>query len=142
MDIITGKSYEELREFYILSFASDEYYTKQINKNVAAQLSSNSDYIWDNLKNYSRCSEHYCFELIKSKSQIYLMWDTFDNYEIEDSNYWKYPRYSILHMTSSDFFKYYNTFPEDLYIFDLTYEWSVILTHEDYRDNKRYCLKI
>ncbi len=68
------------------------------------------------------------------------MWDTSEGDLSQD--YEVYPKKSILRMTASEFFCTYKSLPEDLYIFDDRYEWTVILTHEDYRKNKRYCLHI
>lgn len=132
MKIIIETEYAELRDLYRLIFIREDW-----NPN------NNNGYFWEGLKQYHRRSENYCFERIKAqKGDIYVMWDSLENFEIQNENYWKYPAKSMLRLSVNEFFQLFVTLPEDIYVFDDSLKWSVILTHEDVFDKKRYCLSI
>ena len=132
MKIIIETEYAELRDLYRLTFIREDW-----NPN------NNNGYFWEGLKQYHRRSENYCFERIKAqKDDIYVMWDSLENFEIQNENYWKYPAKSMLRLSVNEFFQLFVTLPEDIYVFDDSLKWSVILTHEDVFDKKRYCLSI
>ena len=131
MKIIIGSEYNDLRELYKMAFSNGN--CKNYTKN---------GYIWENLKEYNRKSESYCMEYIKMKKDIYVMWDTLDTIEIMNPNYWKYPKESILQLSTNEFFSLFTTFPDDIYVFDDFFNWSAIFTHEDVYDKKRYCLML
>lgn len=131
MEIIVDYEYELLRELYKL------YFTKEYKENIKS-----NNYFWENLKEYNRKSEYFCQEIIKTKKSIFVMWDTYDNFTILDVNYFKYPRKSLLKMSPDEFFLKKDSFPEDIYVFDDTFSWTVIFTHEEVLSKKRYCLAI
>lgn len=131
MNILTGTEYEEIKQLFIMSFTRntstcDEHY----------------NYFWEQLIEYNRKSERFCWDYLSSKNNIYIMWDTLDNFEFKNDKYWKYPRYSIVCATSKELYDKRDTFPEDIYIFDASLEWTIIFTHEHLDKNKRYCLAI
>lgn len=55
-------------------------------------------------------------------------------------NYWKYPKDSTILIDKNEFIDKFPTFPEDIYIFDETLSWTVVLTHEVTDMVKRSCL--
>ena len=63
------------------------------------------------------------------------------NEKILIPDYWKYPKNRILHCEkwSADF---KIDLPEDIYVFDDTFSWSIVYTHEEMKPGKRYCLHI
>ena len=69
------------------------------------------------------------------------MWDIHSAERIFIPNYWKYPKECILYveMWSEDMYK---ELPEDIYIFDDTFTWSAIYTHEIDLNDAPYCLYI
>ena len=84
-------------------------------------------------------SEQQGVQLLNKKRDIYLMWDIHSAQKILVPNYWKYPKKSVLmaKQWESDMMK---ELPEDLYLFDSSFLWSVIFTHETDLVGKRYCL--
>ena len=48
---------------------------------------------------------------------------------------WPYPTDSVIVLSPSLLIQLLQALPEDLYVFDSTFEWTLILTHE--RDTKR-----
>lgn len=131
MKIIVGSEYYDLRELYEMTFS----------KGTRENFEGNG-YIWENLTKYNRKSESYCLEYIRKKKDIYVMWDTLEKIEILDQNYWKYPKESLLQLSVNEFFQLFTTFPDDIYVFDDAFNWSIIFTHEDVFDKKRYCLML
>ena len=131
VDILIGAEYEEIKQLYILSFTFN-----------LSPSNEHHNYLWEQLIQYNRKSERFCWDYLKSKNDIYIMWDTLDNFEFKNDKYWKYPRYSIVRITQKELYSSKDTFPEDIYIFDDSLEWTIIFTHEYLDKNKRYCLAI
>ena len=96
-------------------------------------------YIWDCLLNPRIISEREADQLLQVKRRIIIMWDIHSSERIFIPDYWKFPKAEVLCTDAwSETFK--NDLPEDVYVFDDTFSWSVIYTHEtDLKDN-RYCL--
>lgn len=129
MKIITGDEYNEILQLYKYSFVKNDQCT-------------GNNYMWERLIKYNRRSEQFCYKYLENMKEIYVTWDTLENVIIYDPDYWKYPPESILKIQVHEFFELLPTFPEDIYIFDETLEWTIVLTHEDVFDKKRYCLMI
>ena len=55
-------------------------------------------------------------------------------------DYWKYPKESVLKMTSQEFMRNRDSLPDDIYVMDDTFEWSIAFTHEEDAQQKRFCL--
>lgn len=69
------------------------------------------------------------------------MWDIHSCDKILIPNYWKFPKTQVLYTDGwKEIFK--NDLPEDIYVFDETFCWSVVYTHETDEDDKRYCLLV
>ena len=46
----------------------------------------------------------------------------------------------MLELSYKDLMQGEEFLPEDIYIFDCSFDWTIVLTHEDI-DGQRYCLK-
>ncbi len=143
MQIIEGDKAEFLRQMYISSFVMTEsaYYGNNI-----ATLHHDEDgpfytgYLWDTLKRSERISFLNAKNHLEAYAEdIYILWDLHSKTRICIPEYWKYPKYSVLRMHIRDFEALLTTLPEDIYIFDDTLSWSVILTHEEVKSEKRLC---
>ena len=67
------------------------------------------------------------------------MWDMHSCEKIWIPDYWKFPKTKILCTDAwTESLKY--KLPEDVYVFDDTFSWSVIFTHETNEKEERYCL--
>lgn len=95
-------------------------------------------YLWDSLKNACVKTEKDCMNLLKSYRTFYAFWDMHSCEKIVIPNYWKFPKSAVVNMTYDDFINHIGDFPEDIYFFDETYSWSIILTHE-YIAEERFC---
>lgn len=118
-----------------------------------------SDYYVENIKKKDRCQDGFCYDgylwdalikpvvinerdidiFLKNKENIYIMWDIHSCEKIFVKNYWKYPKKSILFLERwNNMLK--SELPEDIYIYDKTFKWTVIYTHETNEYGSRYCL--
>ena len=139
----TTKS-EELRLKYIRNFidTTKAYYINFIEQKIKfSDGLCYTGYLWDCLKNPRTISETEVSHILQGKQNIYIMWDIHSCERIFISNYWKYPKTSVLSVISwSDSIK--SDLPKDIYLFDDTFSWSVIFTHETDEQNNKYCLYV
>ena len=134
----------ELRCKYIGSFVdtTSDYFVKNIE--IKTKFSDGEcyvGYLWDCLQNPQVISASKANEILKEKSNIFIMWDIHSCERIFIPNYWKYPKTRIL---STD--KWRDSLkvelPEDIYLFDETFRWSVVFTHETDEKGRDYCIYI
>ena len=72
--------------------------------------------------------------------EVYVFWDIHSCERIFIEDYWKFDKEVVLKMDLKTLIKGEKYLPEDIYIFDVDCEWTMIKTHE-YIDKKCYCLK-
>lgn len=144
MTILDSTKSDDLRSRYIQRFinTTNDYYV-----NLVAHQTEFSNglcyigYLWDCLKNPKVISEVEASRVLQGKQNLYIMWDIHSCERIYIPNYWKYPKTSVLTTnTWSDTFK--SELPEDIYLFDDTFRWSVIFTHETDEQNNNFCLYV
>lgn len=101
-----------------------------------------SGYLWEYLKRIRVVSERFCFDWLNNYAQdkIFILWDIHSKEKVFVDDYWKYPKHSILEICKDEFNSIVDLLPEDIYIYDKSYEWTIALTHEWIDDNRRYCL--
>ncbi len=98
-------------------------------------------YLWDCLLNMDVISEYRAKMMLTEKRDVFIMWDIHSCERIFIPDYWKYPKTSVLYTGEwSD--SLMSDLPEDLYLFDETFMWSVIFTHETNDKGRRYCLYV
>ena len=141
MNILTGVNANKYRENYINAFVNknSEIYLNHIcvlNKYIDGYCYD--AYLWDCLKNPCVKTEKDCMNLLKSYENFYAFWDIHSCEKIVIPNYWKFPKSAVVNLTYLDFSARIDDFPEDIYFFDETYSWSVVLTHE-YIAKERFC---
>lgn len=144
MIALNSKRSDEIRRKYIQSFVNTDssYYIEKIDK-----LTEFCDglcyvgYLWDCFIKPQVVSESEILQILKEKRNIYIMWDIHTCERIFIPNYWKYPKTSILIVEewSSEIQK---DLPEDIYLFDDSFTWSAIYTHETDVNETRYCIYI
>jgi len=131
-----------LRNQYINRFidTSKDYYIKKI-----THLKRFSDgfcytgYLWDCLKESTLVSYEYITS-ISHLDDVYVFWDIHSQDLIFIDDYWKFGKETILNVNYSVLIKNLEYLPEDLYIFDNTLSWTLVVTHE-YVNFSRFCLK-
>lgn len=142
MIILDELQSNELRCQYVQHFidSTSNYYVEKIeNKKMFSDGLCYTGYLWDCLKNPQVISESKANQLLQEKEQIFIMWDIHSCDRIFIPNYWNFPKSRILYVN-----KWLNDFkselPEDIYLFDDTFNWSIVYTHETDKDGFRYCV--
>lgn len=141
MIILNSTDSDVLRELYIDAFidvSSDRYIHTIKNMTECTDGWCYTGYLWDCLKKPRLITERRLNQFVQKRKGIYIMWDIHSKDYIKIPNYWKYPKDSVIHLEewSKELVK---TMPEDIYVFDDTFNWSAIYTHEDINSH-RYCL--
>lgn len=144
MDIIKNVKANVLRRRYIKTFVKfkSSYYIENIKKRKRFKDGlCYEGYLWDVLINPNIVSEQEADDVLKNKTNIYIMWDIHSCEKIYVLNYWKYPKNSILNLEKwEDLLK--KELPEDIYIYDDTFKWTIVYTHEIDEYDNRYCIYI
>ncbi|WP_094607241.1 hypothetical protein SPSIL_021400 [Sporomusa silvacetica DSM 10669] len=132
-----------LREKYINSFidVNREYYKKYIETlNEYSDGTCYTGYLWDCLKDVIVTDLQY----IESKScvmnNVFVFWDIHTKERIFYNDYWKFGKKSVLKLGFNTLMNNLEFLPEDVYIFDESFKWTLVITHE-FVDDKRWCLK-
>ena len=98
-------------------------------------------YLWDCMENTRKQSLQYCLELLRRQENVYVLWDVFSKEQVWIPNYYKYPAESCLLNPGSMVEELLPALPEDVYFFDDSLSWTVVLTHED-DGKRRYCVTV
>ena len=143
MKIVEKDFAEELRARYMSKYidtSSDAY------KERIAKLYKMSDgicyigYMWDCFKNYIITDEKKCLEFLTQKNEYMVLWDINSRDYIKICDYWKYSKDTVISLRSNELAEVLSTLPEDIYFFDETFTWTVVLTHETTEKGKRSCI--
>lgn len=135
---------DELRCKYIQSFihTTSNYYIEKIERKTRFRDGlCYVGYLWDCLINPQSISENEATQILQGKRKIFIMWDIHSCERILIPHYWKYPKTRIL-FTHQWFDALKSDLPEDIYVFDDTFRWSVIFTHETDMKGNRYCIYV
>ena len=97
-------------------------------------------YLWDYLKNPIVIKREYIEEAAKNLDEVYVFWDIQTCERIFIKDYWKLGKETVLRLKFKTLLENYRYLPEDIYIFDDTFSWTLILTHEEV-DRVPYCVK-
>ena len=150
-----------LEEFKNIVIVMDDSQANTLrNKYIEKFINTNHPYYKEHIQHIQKFSDGYCYigylwdVLISSKviefdyfknlvfiNDVYIFWDihTKDRIFIED--YWKFKKNDVLKLNYNILLDNLKYLPEDIYIFDETFDWTLILTHEDNHFNKRLYLK-
>jgi len=96
-------------------------------------------YLWDFLADKRVVREHELWEIIDSLDYVQVMWDLHSVDRVRIPNYFRFPRGTVISAPPHVIRRGLEYLPEDLYLFDSTYNWAAALTHE-YLDDTRFCL--
>ena len=144
MTVLGQSKSDILRNEYISAFVNCDspHYKKFIEqKRMFTDGMCYVGYLWDCLLNMDVISEYRAKMMLTEKRDVFIMWDIHSCERIFIPDYWKYPKTSVLYAAEwSD--SLMADLPEDLYLFDETFMWSVIFTHETNDKGRRYCLYV
>ena len=142
MTVLGQSKSDILRSEYISAFVNCDspHYRKYIEqKRMFTDGICYVGYLWDCLLNMDVISEYRAKMMLTEKRDVFIMWDIHSCERILIPDYWEYPKTSVLYTGEwSD--SLMSELPEDLYLFDETFRWSVIFTHETNDKGRRYCL--
>ncbi|MBP2658661.1 MAG: hypothetical protein H6Q69_1693 [Firmicutes bacterium] len=97
-------------------------------------------YLWECLIG-AKCINFKEFDSYRSAiKEVLAFWDIHSKEKIWIPEYWKFGKDTVLKLTFEDLMDNLEYLPEDIYIFDETLQWTLILTHEDV-DGERICEK-
>ena len=90
-----------------------------------------SGYLWDCLKHVETKSDFFCKEFLSAKDRLYLFWDLHSSERVP---FWEgrniFPLESVLRFDFAEYAALKGKLPEDVYIFDDSFLWSIVFTHE------------
>ena len=137
MEIIQKES-NEIRNKYLNTFVNkhSDYY-----KNYIEQTKYFSDgyaytgYLWDCFKVISIIDTGVCEDILKDKTDLYVFWDIHSCERVCGERYWKYPKDNILSLSYEELKNEVGNLPEDIYVFDKSFSWSIAFTHETDTEN-------
>lgn len=141
--ILPGKRTETLRKKYIERFidTKSSHYKEFIEK--TAEFSDGlcyTGYLWDCLYNSTQISWEDILSYRDQLKEVYVFWDIHSCERILMENYWKFDKRAVMAVDFNDLLGHVDLLPEDIYIFDSSYKWTIILTHEEI-NGQRWCLK-
>lgn len=151
--LVYGYEKDDLRQLYIKEFIDTLKYDQSIKQFPDGLFYS--DFLWtclkgnyynnDNKRYKYECSMEQAFSFLKTKENVFVMWDVFsyENKRFDQVNTNNLPKDSIIIIDAKELcsaikrdwevFEYSSDnieFLFDIYIFDVSMNWSVILTHE------------
>jgi hypothetical protein len=137
LEILSPEDSAFWRQAYIDAFvdtSSDHY------RSYVASVRQFSDgfhyegYVWDCLRSPSCISiQRFRHEVLRH-SEIFVMADNHSRDRVF-AQLWPYPTNSVVHFEPQFFLESLESLPEDIYVFDQSVAWTLVLTHED--DGKR-----
>lgn len=143
IESLNERESEMIRERYVKTFVDT---TSSSYQHMIQERQKFSDgycyigYLWDYLKNPIVVRQEYLERFADSKNVVYVLWDIHSCDRIFVKNYWKFGKNTVLKLALSELLKGKKYLPEDIYIFDDTFSWTFVMTHEDV-DGVPYCLK-
>lgn len=142
MIILNSQESDLLRSVYTEEFVNtcEPYYKEHIEqKRMFIDGMCYIGYLWDCLLKKDVVSEYRAKQMLAGRRDVFIMWDIHSCERIFIPDYRRYPKTSVLCAEEwSD--SLMSDLPEDLYLFDETFRWSVIFTHETNDKGRRYCL--
>lgn len=141
--VIPQMDAKHFRSEYIDKFinTNSEHYQKYIE--VIRQFSDGmcyTGYTWDCLINPSiiRIEEVVNFRAVLK--EVLVFWDIHSKDRILIPDYWKFGKDDVLKLKFGELMDNLEYLPEDIYIFDESLKWTLVLTHED-NNGERFCIK-
>lgn len=144
MEVISDPEATKLRNHFITSFLdmdSEWYKTKIEERKLFSDGWYYTGYLWECIKKFELRRVIDILEALQLMDQtIYVMCDMHSNDSVRVQDYWKFPRESVLAGESKNLALGLGYLPLDIYIYDKTFDWTLILTHE-HDDKGRTCCK-
>jgi len=143
ISILDSTDGEEMRSRYIKTFVDFDkelYKTNVETKHEFTDGYCYTGYLWDCLISPVVISQEHLEAMQERLGSVYVFWDIHSSERISIEDYWKFGKDSVLKLDMNVLMSGKYHLPEDIYIFDKSFDWTLILTHE-YTDSVRFCLK-
>lgn len=143
IEICDKKLGETLRDQYCNKFVNvnEESYQEQIeSRHKCIDGYCYLGYLWDHIINPIIIAEEDIAKKAVDLGKVYVFWDIHSCERIFIKDYWKFDKDAVLKMNMATLLQGEGYLPEDIYIFDESFTWTFIKTHEDIR-GMRFCLK-
>jgi hypothetical protein len=132
------------RQAYLDAFVdtSCEYYQRQIAS--PHQFSDGvhyEGYLWDCLQSRTRITIQRFQNEVVRHPEIFVMADDHSRDRVLVPPLWPYPPYSVVRFEPHALLKTLESLPEDIYVFDSSVSWTLVLTHED-DGKRRFCCAV
>jgi hypothetical protein len=132
------------RDAYLRAFVdtSSEYYKRYI-----AQPRQFSDgvhyegYLWDCLREAQRITVQRFRNEVARHNEVFVMADDHSRDRVMGPPLWPYAPCSVARFKGYALLQTFDSLPEDIYVFDESVSWTIVLTHE-HDDKRRYCVGI
>lgn len=144
VEIIPPIDAQHFRSEYIHKFinTNSEYYKKYID---VVRLFSDGrcyqGYLWDCLVNSSVIDFEEVVNFGEVLNEVLVFWDIHSQDRILIPDYWRFGKENVLKLKFGELIANLEYLPEDIYIFDESFKWTLILTHEDDHNGKRICMR-
>ena len=142
--IVETNKWIQIRDKYCSAFCKiecDRYKEAIVKRHEYSDGLCYNGYLWDYLCTPVQVEEHTLISKIQELKDIYVLWDIHSAERIFIEDYWKFGKDAVLLLDGNTLIEMLHILPEDIYIFDSSYTWTMILTHE-YIEDKRYCLNM
>lgn len=143
VEIMSKMDANHFRSEYIKKFidTNHEHYKKYIETvRYFSDGECYTGYLWDCLIEYKAT---YFEEINKYRGilgEVLVFWDIHSKDRILIPEYWKFGKDNVLKLSFEALMNNLQYLPEDIYIFDESFKWTLVLTHED-NNGDRICMK-
>lgn len=135
--MIDGEQATRLRQGYVSRFVKQDsqYFRSRIER-----LQRHADgyyydgYLWDCLQRPELIRQDAFFEELSHHNAVYVMSDLHSNNKVRVDDYWSFPKCNVLVTQVTSLPALLPLLPDDLYVFDESLNWSLVVTHEIYED--------
>lgn len=141
--ILDKRMGEKIRLKYVNTFVNNAHpqYEKQIKKRHKFQDGyCYLGYLWDYIKEPVVIDKEYMESKENYLDEVFVFWDIHSSERIWIKDYWKFDKDAVLRLKYHTLLAGEIYLPEDIYIFDEGFSWTLVQTHEEL-NGKRYCLK-
>ena len=98
-------------------------------------------YLWECLRSPARISyQRFCLEVVRH-SELLVTADDHSRDRVIGAPLWPFPRNSVVRFEPQILLNSLAVLPEDLYVFDPSVLWTLVLTHE-YTSKNRICCAV
>lgn len=96
-------------------------------------------YLWDCLRSHSRITIQRFRAEVVQHAEVLVMADDHSHDRIPGAPLWPYRPYSVARFRPQALLQSLESLPEDIYVFDSSVSWTLVLTHENDGERRICC---